>query len=171
MGQTDVTVGTSRRQKRRIWMPVAVVLAIAAAVVALLTFGTKMLHKSDIRTAPVMVKTSSHFSMYEERSDTVLLTYTVTLRNGTNKDLSDFALRAELPSDYKSGYLLSPEASVRMWGEEYSTFSLEAGETTSFDLILTARFHKTRRTASGDLPQLYAVFTDGSEARIETVES
>lgn len=165
-----MTAGVSRAPRRKVWLPVVIVLAIAAAVVAILVFGMRSLHNGSGQSAPVMVRSSSHYSMYEERSGEVLLTYAVTLRNDTGKDLQDFSLRAELQSDYKSGYLLSPDATVRMWGEQYSTFSLDKGETTTFDLILTARFHKTRRTASGDLPQLYAVFQDGSEARIETVE-
>ncbi len=108
--------------------------------------------------------------MFEERTDEVLLTYAVTLRNDTDTDMPDFALRAVLQSDYKSGYILSPDASVRIWGEQYSTFSLAAGETKTFDLILTAKFHKTQRTASGELPQLFAIYPDGSEGRIESVE-
>ena len=170
MERTAVSVGQTPEKKKKIWLPVGIIFVLAAVVVALLVLGTKALHRNGSRPAPVMLSQSSHFSMYEERSDEVLLTYAVTLRNDTGEDLEDFALRAVLQSDYKNGYLLSPDAKVRMWGEQYSTFSLEAGETKTFDLILTAPFHKTQRTRSGDLPQLYAVFPDGSEGRINIIE-
>ncbi len=170
MEQTAVNVEATTEKKKKVWLPIAIVLFVAALVVALLIFGTKALHKNGNQPAPVMLAEQSHYSMFEERTNEVLLTYSVTLRNDTGADLTDFALRAVLQSDYKSGYLLSPDARVRMWGEQYSTFSIPAGETRTFDLILTAKFHKTRRTASGDLPQLYAVFPDGSEGRIETID-
>ena len=169
MEQTAVNVGIPTENKRKVWLPVVIVLLIAAAVVTLLILGTKALHKNGSQPAPVMIADQCHYSMYEERSTEVLLTYSVTLRNDTGEDLQDFALRAVLQSDYKNGYILSPDANVRMWGEQYSTFSLAAGETKTYDLILTARFHKTQRTASGDLPQLYAVYPDGSEGRIDVV--
>ena len=170
MEQTAVNVETPNTQKRKIWIPVAVVLGIAALVVALLAVGTRALHKNGSQPAPVMIADQCHYSMYEERSTEVLLTYSVTLRNDTGEDLQDFALRAVLQSDYKSGYLLSPDAKVRQWGEQYSTFSMAAGETKTYDLILTAPFHKTQRTASGDLPQLFVVYPDGSEGIVRTVE-
>ncbi len=170
MERTAVSVGQTPEKKKRVWLSVGIILVLIAAVVALLVLGTKALHRNGSRPAPVMLTQSSHFSMYEERSDEVLLTYAVTLRNDTGEDLPDFALRGVLQSDYKNGYLLSPDAKVRKWGEQYSTFSLAAGETKTFDLILTAKFHKTKRTLSGDLPQLFAVFPDGSEGRIDLIE-
>ena len=170
MEQTAAYAEQATGKKKKVWPPVVIVIVLAAAVVTLLALGTNALRKNGTQPAPVMVAKSCHFSMYEERSDEVLLTYSVTLRNDTGADLEDFALRGVLQSDYKSGYLLSPDAKVRMWGEQYSTFSLSAGETKTYDLILTARFHKTQRTASGDLPQLYAVFPDGSEGRINAVQ-
>ncbi len=170
MEQTAAGVGQTPAKKKKIWLPVGIILILAAAVVALLVLGTRALHQNGSHPAPVMLAQSSRFSMYEERSDEVLLTYSVTLRNDTDEDLRDFALRAVLQSDYKKGYLLSPDAKVRMWGEQYSTFSLAAGETKSYDLILTAKFHRTQRTRSGDLPQLFAIFPDGSEGRIDIVQ-
>ena len=170
MEQTAVNIENPTPKKKNVWLPIAVVLGVAVLVVILLVVGTKALHKNGSQPAPVMLADQSNYSMYEERSDEVLLTYAVTLRNDTGKDLTDFALRAVLQSDYRSGYLLSPDAKVRMWGEQYSTFSIPAGETKRFDLILTAKFHKTKRTASGDLPQLYAIYPDGSEGLIEIIE-
>jgi hypothetical protein len=170
MEQTTAHAEQAAGKKKNVWLPVGIILILAAAVVALLALGTRALHKNGSHPAPVMLAQSSHFSMYEERPDEVLLTYCVTLRNDTDEDLGDFALRAVLQSDYKKGYLLSPDAKVRMWGEQYSTFSLAAGETKTYDLILTAKFHKTQRTRTGDLPQLFAVFPDGSEGRIEIIE-
>ena len=170
MKQTALPVEPAPEKKKKVWLPIVIVLILAALVVTLLALGTKALHKNGSQPAPVMVAQSSHFSMYEERTNEVLLTYSVTLRNDTDKDMPDFALRGVLQPQYKNGYILSPDASVRMWGEQYSTFSLAAGETKTYDLILTAKFHKTQRTLSGDLPQLYAVFPDGSEGRIETVQ-
>ena len=171
MEQTAVNAPVSTEKKKKVWLPVVIVLALAALVVTLLILGTRALHKNVSQPAPVMLAESCRFSMFEERPDEVLLTYSVALRNDTGTDLTDFALRGVLQTDYKSGYLLSPDAKVRMWGEQYSTFSLKAGETKTYDLILTAPFHKTQRTASGDLPQLYAVFPDGSEGRIEIIEA
>ena len=170
MEQAVPTAVTPIEKKKKVWLPILVVLLIAALVVVLLIVVTNALHKNGSRPAPVMISGESHYAMYEERSDEVLLTYSVTLRNDTDEALDGFALRAVLQSDYKSGYLLSPDARVRQWGEQYSTFSMAAGETKTYDLILTAKFHKTQRTASGDLPQLYAVFPDGSEGRIEIVQ-
>lgn len=170
MERTALPAEQATEKKKKVWLPVVLVLLLAAAVVTLLILGTKALHQNGAQPSPVMLAQSSHFSMYEERTDEVLLTYAVTLRNDTDTDLDDFALRGVLQSDYRSGYLLSSDAKVRMWGEQYSTFSLKAGETKTYDLILTAKFHKTQRTASGDLPQLYAVFPDGSEGRIEIVQ-
>ena len=170
MERSAVNVESPAPKKKNVWLPVAVVLGFAVLVVVLLVVGTKALHKNGSQPAPVMIASESRYSMFEERSDEVLLTYSVTLRNDTDEDMSDFALRAVLQSDYENGYILSPDASVRMWGEQYSTFSLAAGETQTVDLILTAKFHKTQRTASGDLPQLFAVFSDGSEGKIERVE-
>lgn len=167
MEQTAVNAVPKTARNKKVWLPVVIVLAIAALVVVLFALAPKMLDKDYGRPAPVMLVKQSSFSMYEERPDEVLLTYSVTLRNDTGSDLPEFALRAELQSDYKSGYILSPNASVRMWGQQNSTFSLAAGETTTYDLILTAKFHRTQRTASGELPQLYAVFPDGTEGRIE----
>lgn len=170
MEQSPVTVETPTEGKKKVWLPIVIVFGAAALVLILLIVGTKALNKNGAQPAPVMLAQSSHYSMYEERTNETLLTYSVTLRNDTGEDLTDFALRAVLQSDYKSGYLLSPDASVRQWGQQYSTFSLAAGETQTYDLILTAKFHKTQRTASGDLPQLFAVYPDGSEGRIEIVE-
>lgn len=170
MEQTAVNVEQPTLKQKKVWLPVAIVLLLAALVVIFLVFGTKAIQKNGGRPAPVMLAQQSHYSMYEERSGEVLLTYCVTLRNDTGEDLRDFSLRGELQSDYKSGYLLSPDAKVRRWGEQYSTFTLASGETQTFDLILTAKFHKTQRTASGDLPELYAIYPDGSEGRIETVQ-
>ena len=156
--------------QKKVWLPIAVVSLVLALALVLLIFGVKMLGKNGSQPAPVMLANRSHYEMYETRTDTVLLTYSVTLRNETGHDLQDFALRGVLQSDYKSGYLLSADASVRQWGEANSTFSLASGETRTIDLILTARYHSTNRTASGDLPQLYAVYPDGSEGKIEIVD-
>lgn len=168
MEQTALPVEAPK--KKSVWLPIAVVLGIAALVVVLLALGTRAVRKNGTQPAPVMLAQQCHYSMYEERSDEVLLTYSVTLRNDTGKDLTGFAMRGVLQTDYKNGYILSPDAKVRMWGEQNSTFSMAAGETKTYDLILTAKFHRTQRSASGELPQLFAVYPDGSEGRIDTVQ-
>ena len=156
--------------KKKVWIPIVIVIVVLAAVLAALFFGMHRLGQNGSQPAPVLLAGSSHYEMYETRPDSVLLTYSITLRNDTDEDLRDFALRATLQSDYKNGYLLSPEATVRQWGEKNSTFTLAAGETQTFDLILTAQYHKTTRTASGDLPQLYAIYPDGSEGVIKILD-
>ena len=59
---------------------------------------------------------------------------------------------------------------MRQWGEVTSTFTIKSGEAKTYDLILTAKYHRTQRTASRELPQLYAVYPDGSEGLIEIVD-
>ena len=156
--------------KKKVWLPIVIVCVVLIAALVALIVGMQKVGQNGSQAAPVMLAQSSHYEMYETRSDSVLLTYSVTLRNETDEDLCDFALRATLQSDYKSGYLLAPEASVRKWGEANSTFTIPAGQTQTLTLILTAKYHKTERTASGDLPQLYAVYPDGSEGKIAIVD-
>ena len=163
-GKTSASAG-----KRKVWVTIVIVCVVLLAALVALIIGMQRIGQNGSQPAPVLVAESSRYEMFETRPDSVLLTYSVTLRNDTQEDLRDFALRATLQSDYKSGYLLSPEATVRKWGEKNSTFTLAAGETRTIDLILTAKYHKTQRTASGDLPQLYAVYPDGSEGRVEIV--
>ena len=119
MEQTEVNVERQAEKPRaKVWAPIALVLLIAALIVVLLIVGSKILGKNDGK-APVLLAQQSSYSMYEERSDEVLLTYSITLRNDTGEDLTDFALRAELQSDYKSGYILAPEATVRRYADFY----------------------------------------------------
>lgn len=155
--------------KKKVWAPIVIVSILLIGALVALVMGMQRIGQNGSQPAPVLLADRSHYEMYETRPDSVLLTYSVTLRNDTDEELRDFALRATLQSDYKSGYLLSPEATVRKWGEKNSTFTLAAGATQTLDLILTAKYHKTERTASGDLPQLYAVYPDGSEGKIEIV--
>ncbi|MBQ7541708.1 MAG: hypothetical protein IJT44_05390 [Clostridia bacterium] len=157
-------------KKKNVWLPIVVIVGVLAVLLALLIVIVGKVGQNGSQPAPVMVAGSSHFEMYETRTDTVLLTYSITLRNETDQDLRGFALRGVLQTDYNKGYILSPEATVRQWGEVTSTFTIKSGEAKTYDLILTAKYHRTQRTASRELPQLYAVYPDGSEGLIEIVD-
>ena len=157
-------------KKKNVWLPIVSIVGVLIVMLVLVIVGVGKIGQKGSQPAPVMLAESSHYEMYESRNDTVLLMYSVTLRNDTDKELKDFALRGVLQADYQNGYILSPDATVRKWGEVTSTFTLQSGETQTYDLILTAKYHKTQRTASGKLPQLYAVYPDGSEGLIEIVD-
>ena len=154
-------------KKRSVWAPVAVVGGMAVVLLVLLVVGTRLLAQNSNAAAPVLLRDGSGYRMYELRNDDALLSYTIKLRNSTDQDMT-FTLRAVLPQDKKSGYLSSEDAAVRTQdGEE--TFSLPSGQTKSFDVILTAPHTRYggADAPSGALPQLYAVFPDGSEGKIE----
>ena len=154
-------------KKSSVWTSVAIVCGVAVILLVLLIVGTRLLAKNSSVSAPVLLESGSGYRMFELRNDDVLLSYTVKLQNPTDKNMT-FSLRAVLPKDAKSGYLASEDAAVRGQDGEDS-FSLPANETKSFDLVLTAPHRKYggADTPSGTLPQLYAVFPDGSEGKIE----
>ena len=155
-------------KKRSVWIPVAVVGGIAVVLLALLIVGTKLLAKNSSVTSPILLSDGSGYKMYELRNDDALLSYTVRLRNPTDEDMT-FTLRAVLAQDAKSGYLASEDATVRAQ-DGAERFTLPKGQTKSFDIVLTAPHPKYggAEAPSGALPQLYAVFSDGSEGKIET---
>ena len=155
-------------KKRSVWVPIAVVGGVAIVLLALLIAGTRLLSANSSVEAPVLLTDGSEYRMYELRNSDVLLSYTITLRNPTDEDMT-FALRAVLAQDAKSGYLTSENATVRgQDGEE--SFDLPQGQARSFELVLTAPHPKYggAEKPSGELPQLYAVFPDGSEGKIDT---
>ena len=155
-------------KKRSVWVPIAVVGGVAVVLLALLITGTRLLAENSSVTAPVLLTDGSEYRMYELRNNDALLSYTITLRNPTNEDMT-FTLRAVLAQDAKSGYLSSENATVRSRDGEES-FTLPQGQNESFELVLTAPHPKYggAEMPSCALPQLYAVFPDGSEGKIET---
>ena len=158
-------------KKRSVWVPIAVVGGVAVLLLALLIVGTRLLSKNSSAAAPVLLTDGSTYRMYELRNDDALLSYTVKLRTPTDTAMT-FTVRAVLPQDAKSGYLASENATVRGQNGEKS-FTLKQGQTKSFDLVLTAPHQKYGGAdmPSGALPQLYAVFPDESEGKIETERS
>ena len=154
-------------KKRSVWVPVAVVGGVAVVLLVLLIVGTRLLAQNSSVAAPILLKDGSGYKMYELRNDYALLSYTVKLLNPTEEDMT-FTLRAVLSQDAKSGYLSSEVAAVRAQSGEES-FTLQKGQTKSFDIVLTAPHPKYggADAPSGALPQLYAVFPDGSEGKIE----
>lgn len=155
--------------KKKVLRRIGILCTGAAVLLALLVIGIHLLNGNSNRPAPVLVADKSHYEMFEVRTGEVLLSYQITLRNETGEDLNDFALRAMLQQDYKSGYILSPAASVRQWGQNAgTTFSLPDGQTRTFDLTLTAQYFRNDKSPSKALPELYIVYPDGSEGKIET---
>lgn len=154
-----------RKHNKKVWLPILIVFGVVVLLLVLLIAGVKTLSAGG-KTAPVLLADQSHYEMYEIRTGEILLMYEVTLRNDTGNDLTDFAMRGVLQEDYKSGYLLDPAATVREWGTKSTLFSLKNGETKTFDIILTAPYFRNSKEASGALPQLYAVYPDGSEGKI-----
>lgn len=154
------------RTDKKIWLPILIVFGIVALLLVLLVVGTKVLSADGSQNAPVLLAEQSHYEMYEIRSGEILLTYEITLQNNTGSDLVDFAMRGILQDDYKSGYLLDSAATVREWGTKSTVFSLKNGETKTFTLVLTASYYRNDKEASGTLPQLFAVYPDGTEGKI-----
>ena len=112
-------------KKRSVWVPIAVVGGVAVVLLALLVIGTRLLAENSNTAAPVLLTDGSGYRMYELRNDDALLSYTVKLRNPTDKDMT-FTLRAVLAQDAKTGYLSSENATVRGHDGEES-FSLPQG--------------------------------------------
>ena len=155
-------------KKRSVWVPVIIVSAAAVVLLVLLIVGARLLSSGSSVSAPVLEAEGSAYRMYELRNRDVLLTYSVRLRNETDKDMEGFTLRAVLPQDRKIGFLFDENGTVRLQsGEE--TLSLPAGVTRSFDIVITASYNRINGSdaPSGELPQLYAVYPDGSEGKIE----
>ena len=157
---------SEHRTNKKVWLPILLVFGIAALLLVLLIVGTKVLSSGSRQSAPVLIAEQSHYEMYEIRTGEILLTYEITLQNNTGSDLTDFAMRGVLQDDYKSGYLLDSAATVKEWGTKSTLFSLKNGETKTFTLVLTAPYYRNDKKASGTLPQLYAVYPDGSEGKI-----
>lgn len=154
-------------KKRSVWLPVAVVGGATVVLLFLLIIGTRLLAQHSNVPAPVLLEGGSGYRMYELRNDDVLLSYTVKLQNPSEDEMT-FTLRAVLPQDAKSGYLAAEDAAVRN-ADGSESFSLPGNTTKSFEIVLTAPYRKYGGAdrPSGKLPQLYAVFPDGGEGKIE----
>lgn len=163
----ETNVNISRKKDKRAWVHIGIILGVVAVVLVGLIVGTVMFSRGGSQSAPVMLREQCAYEMYEIRSDTVRLTYRITLQNNTGTDLVNFAMRGVLREDYKSGYLLDDKASVEQWGTHSKLFTLKDGETQTFDLVLIAPYYRNDEKASGTLPQLYAVYPDGSEGLIK----
>ena len=158
----------SETGKKKTLRRILILFAAAVVLLVLLVLGLKLLSRQSSQPAPVLVAEKSHYQMFEVRNNEILLGYEITLRNETGKDLEDFALRATLQEDYKNGYILSPNASVRQWNQNAgTTFTLTAGQTRTFDLVIAAPYFRNSKEPSKTLPELYIIYPDGSEGKIE----
>lgn len=157
---------TSAKKDRRIWVQIGVIFGVLLVLLAVVILVAAALTSGAKQDAPVMLREQCAYEMYEIRTGEVRLTYRITLQNNTGKDLVDFAMRGVLREDYKSGYLLNSEASVEQWGTRSKVFTLKDGETQTWDIVLTAPYYRNDNKPSGALPQLYAIYPDGSEAAI-----
>ena len=158
---------TAARKDRRVWLHIGVIFGVLVVLLAGVILVALALSSGAKQEAPVMLREQCAYEMYEIRTGEVRLTYRITLQNNTGKDLVDFAMRGVLRDDYKSGYLLNADASVEQWGTHSKVFTLKDGETQTWDIVLTAPYYRNDEKASGALPQLYAIYPDGSEAAIK----
>lgn len=157
-----------KSSSKKVWLPIVIVGVAAVVVLVLIILGTRMLASNGTKPAPVMLRDESEYVMYESRTGEVLMTYRVTLQNNTGSAIENFALRALLEEDYKSGFVLSSDATVRKSGEQMSFFTLQDGEKQTFEIVLTTSFYpRSGISPSKALPQLYAVYPDGTEGVIQ----
>lgn len=160
----------SEAGKKKTLRRIVILCSAIVILLVLLILGLRLLsgHGSINQPAPVLIAEKSHYQMFEVRTGEILLGYEITLRNDSDKDLEDFALRGTLREDYKSGFILDPNASVRQWNQNAgTTFTLTAGQTRTFDLVLVAPFFRNAGEPSKVLPELYIIYPDGSEGKIE----
>ncbi len=158
----------SNEKKDRSGIKIAVLIICAVAVVAAIVIGiVKVVSSPGNAPAPVAVADECHYESYEVRTGEIYLYYTVTLKNTTGADIDNFSLRAVFEDDYKSGYLMGADASVKQKFSNNSVFSIKNGETKSFELAFIAPYYKNQKEFSKALPEMYIIYPDGSEGEIQ----
>lgn len=159
----------SESGKKKTLRRIVILCSAIVILLVLLIAGLRLLsgHNSSNRPAPVLIAEKSHYQMFEVRTNEILLGYEITLRNDSDEALEDFALRGTLQEDYKSGFILDPNASVRQWNQNGgTTFTLAAGQTRTFDVVLVASYFRNAGKPSKVLPELYIIYPDGTEGKI-----
>ncbi len=158
----------SNEKKDKSGIKIAVLIICAVAVVAAIAFGiAKVFSSPGDAPAPVAIADECHYESYEIRTGEIYLYYTVTLKNTTGADIDNFSLRAVFEKDYKSGYLLGADASVKEKFSNNSVFSLKNDEAKSFHLAFVAPYYKNQKEFSKELPEMYIIYPDGSEGEIQ----
>ena len=119
---------------------------------------------------PVLVVSESSYLQYEIRNDEILLSYRITLKNPSDKEFGDFRIGGVFDDDYESGIILDKNADARETMTGRKSFSLEAGEKQSYDLVFSAQYFRNQNKPSQTLPSVIITTSDGREIKVSKAD-